>query len=157
LAEAGVPQPQFGGIEEVGFPCVVKPTDSAGQRGLRLVHSPGELAEALETALAESRSREAIVERFHEGVEVNCLAVARGGEVTVLTLSDRLRPAGPGFGVCLAHLYPATIASAAAAESERVAAAAVRAIGLADSVAYPQLLVSSDGVRLVEIAARVPA
>jgi biotin carboxylase len=33
----------------------------------------------------------------------------------------------------------------------------VRAIGLVDSVAYPQLLVSRDGVRLVEIAARVPA
>ena len=31
------------------------------------------------------------------------------------------------------------------------------AIGLVDSVAYPQLLVSPDGVRLVEIAARVPA
>ena len=33
----------------------------------------------------------------------------------------------------------------------------MRAIGLRDAVAYPQLLVSADGVRLVEIAARVPA
>ncbi len=33
----------------------------------------------------------------------------------------------------------------------------MRAVGLVDSVAYPQLLVSADGVRLVEIAARVPA
>ena len=33
----------------------------------------------------------------------------------------------------------------------------MRALGLVDSVAYPQLLVSPDGVRLVEIAARVPA
>ena len=59
-------------------------------------------------ALAESQGGEAILERFHEGVEVNCLAVARGGEVTVLTLSDRRRPGGDGFGVCLAHVYPAT-------------------------------------------------
>src|SRR5262249_57334297 len=90
-------------------------------------------------------------------VEINRLAVARGGEVTVLTLSDRRRPGGEGFGVCLAHVFPATIDGDAAAEAERVAAASVRAIGLVDSVAYPQLLVSADGVRLVEIAARVPA
>ena len=53
----------------------------------------------------------AIIEQFLEGVEVNCLTVARGSEVAVLTLSDRLRPGGAGFGVCLAHVFPATIDS----------------------------------------------
>ena len=167
LAEAGVPQPRFAAarslteaeaaLEEIGLPAVVKPVDSAGQRGLSAVHTAPELGPRLRDALAESQGGEAIVERFLDGVEVNCLVVARGGDVTVLTLSDRRRPGGEGFGVCLAHVYPATIDGDAAAEAERVAAASVRAIGLVDSVAYPQLLVSPDGVRLVEIAARVPA
>jgi biotin carboxylase len=167
LAEAGVPQPRFAPVRtlaeaeaalaEVGMPAVIKPADSAGQRGLSVVHSAAELEPRLRDALAESLAGEAIVERFHDGVEVNCLAVARGGQVTVLTLSDRRRPGGDGFGVCLAHVFPATVGGDAAAEAERVAAASVRAIGLVDSVAYPQLLVSRDGVRLVEIAARVPA
>lgn len=162
LARAGVPQPRFDVLSEprgtdVGFPAVVKPVDSAGQRGLSLVRSRRELAERLPAALAESRAGEAIVEQFLDGTEVNCLAVARGGEVTVLTLSDRRRPRGDGFGVCLAHVYPASLHAEAAAEAERVAVAAVRAVGLVDSVAYPQLLVSADGVRLVEVAARVPA
>jgi biotin carboxylase len=155
LAEAGVPQPRFAAVrtvdearaaaEEIGLPVVLKPADSAGQRGLSLVSEVDELEARLADALAESHS-----------VEVNCLAVTRG-EVTVLTLSDRRRAEGPGFGVCLAHVFPATIDGDAAVEAERVAAASVRAIGLTDSVAYPQLLVSADGVRLVEIAARVPA
>jgi biotin carboxylase len=167
LAEAGVPQPRFAAVrtpedaraavEEIGLPVVVKPADSAGQRGLSLVRSTDELDARLTEALAESQAGEAIVDQFLDGVEVNCLAVVRGGEVTVLTLSDRRRPDGVGFGVCLAHVFPATIDGEAAAEAERVAAAAVRAIGLVDSVAYPQLLISADGVRLVEIAARVPA
>ena len=167
LAEAGVPQPPFAAarslvdaqaaLEQTGLPSVVKPADSAGQRGLSVVRSAAELEPRLGDALAESQAGEAIVERYLGGVEVNCLAVARGGEVTVLTLSDRRRPGGEGFGVCLAHVYPATIDGAAAAEAERVAAASVRAIGLVDSVAYPQLLASPDGVCLVEIAARVPA
>jgi biotin carboxylase len=167
LAEAGVPQPAFAAVRtledtqaalpEIGLPAVLKPADSAGQRGIALVRAVEELGQALEGALGESGTGDAILERFHEGAEVNCLAVARGGEVSVLTLSDRLRPGGDGFGVCLAHVYPAELGAEAAAEAERVAAAAVRAAGLVDAVAYPQLLVSADGVRLVEIAARVPA
>jgi len=167
LAEADVPQPRFAAIrsaddaraalDEVGLPAVVKPADSAGQRGLSLVRSADELEGRLAEALAESQAGEAILEQFLDGVEVNCLAVARVGEVSVLTLSDRRRPDGDGFGVCLVHLFPATISAEQAAETERVAAAAVRATGLADSGAYPQLIVSADGVRLVEIAARVPA
>jgi biotin carboxylase len=121
------------------------------------VRSTDELETRLDEALSESQAGEAIAERFLDGVEVNCLAVVRGGEVTVLTLSDRRRPDGEGFGVCLAHVFPATIDGAAAAEAERVASASVGALGLVDSVAYPQLLLSRDDVRLVEIAARVPA
>jgi biotin carboxylase len=167
LADAGVPQPRFAAVrtledaraavEEIALPAVVKPADSAGQRGLSLVRSAGELEARLAEAVRESQAGEAIVEQFLGGAEVNSLAVARGGDVSVLTLSDRRRPEGEGFGVCLAHVFPTTIESDAAAEAERVAAASVRAIGLADSVAYPQLLVSPDGVRLVEVAARVPA
>jgi biotin carboxylase len=167
LASAGVPQPRFAAVRtlaeaqaalaEIGLPAVLKPADSAGQRGLSVVRSADELAPRLEDAIAEAQAGEAIVERFLGGVEVNCLALARNGEVTVLTLSDRRRPEGEGFGVCLAHVFPASIDGDAAAEAERVAAASVRGVGLVDSVAYPQLLVSPDGVRLVEIAARVPA
>ena len=61
LAVAGVPQPGFGGVEAVGLPCVVKPVDSAGQRGLRLVRSAEELEDALDSAHAESPTDEAIV------------------------------------------------------------------------------------------------
>jgi biotin carboxylase len=167
LEEADVPQPRFAPVREhddaraafgeVGLPAVVKPADSAGQRGLALVRSAAELEPALAAALRESRSGDAILERFHQGTEVNCLAVARDGEVSLLTVSDRRRPGGEGFGVCLAHVYPALLDAETAAEVERVAEASVRAMGLVDSVAYPQLLVSADGVRVVEIAARVPA
>jgi biotin carboxylase len=167
LAEAGVPQPRFAAVRtlddaraalpEIGLPAVLKPADSAGQRGIALVRDAEALEHALAGALAESRTGDAVLERFHEGTEVNCLAVAGGGEVSVLTLSDRRRPGGDGFGVCLAHVYPAELDAEAAGEAERVAAASVRAAGLVDAVAYPQVLVAADGVRLVEVAARVPA
>ena len=75
----------------------------------------------------------------------------------MLTLSDRLRPPGIGFGVGWIHVYPATIFADALVEAERVAQAAVHAAGMRDGIAFPQLLVADDGsVRVVEVAARIP-
>lgn len=168
LAEAGVAQPEFAAVrtihegkdalQTVGLPAVLKPVDSAGQRGLFLLRSVDDLEAHLHVALTESANGEAIVESFHEGLELNGLVVARGGEPQLVTLSDRLRPDGVGFGVAIAHVYPSTLFGDRLQEAERVANRVVRALGLRDGVAYPQLLVKPDGeTLLIEVAARVPA
>jgi biotin carboxylase len=168
LADAGVTQPRFAALrhvreirpaaEAVGFPAVLKPADSAGQRGLFLVASTDDIQRHLHAALAQSTEEEAILESYHAGLEVNGLLVARGGEVTVLTLSDRRRPPGIGFGVALAHVYPSTLFGDSLAEVERVGRSTVHALGLTDGIAYPQVIWGDDGVaRLVEVAARIPA
>jgi biotin carboxylase len=142
----------------IGFPAVLKPADSAGQRGIFLVHSDDELSAQLALTLAASPSQDAIVERFHEGREVNTLLVARADDIRLITASDRVRPTGAGFGVALAHVYPSNLFGDALAEVSRVAVAAVRAIGLRNGIAYPQLLVlPGNEVQVVEIAARIPA
>jgi biotin carboxylase len=168
LADAGVPQPRFAAVrhvrevraaaDTVGFPAVLKPADSAGQRGLFLVASVDDVERHLYAALAESTEEEAILESYHPGLEVNGLLVARGGEVTVVTLSDRRRPPGRGFGVALAHVYPSTLFGDPLEEIERVGRSTVHALGLRDGIAYPQVIWGEDGVaRLIEVAARIPA
>ena len=166
LADHGIPQPRFAAVrtlqearlatEVVGFPAVLKPADSGGQRGVFRLDSRDDLDRHLHTALIESPTREAILESFHDGLELNGLAIARGGEVESLTLSDRLRPPGIGFGVGWIHVYPTTLFADALAEAERVSVAAVAALGLRDGVAFPQLLATDDGIVVVEVAARVP-
>jgi biotin carboxylase len=168
LADAGVPQPRFAAIrhvrevraaaDAVGFPAVLKPADSAGQRGLFLVASVDDVERHLHASLAQSTDEEAILESYHPGLEVNGLLVARDGEVTVVTLSDRRRPPGAGFGVAVAHVYPSTLFGDALAEVERVGRSTVHALGLRDGIAYPQVIWGDDGVaRLIEVAARIPA
>ncbi len=167
LADAGVPQPRFAAVrdlregraalETTGLPAVLKPADSGGQRGVFRLESGDDLERSLHAALAESPTHEAIVESFHDGLELNGIVVVRGGEPLVLTLSDRLRPPGIGFGVGWTHVYPASIYGDTLAEAERVAAAAVRALGLRDGIAFPQLIVSDSGeIGVVEVAARIP-
>jgi biotin carboxylase len=167
FAERGVAQPHFAAIRRVGearaaaravgLPAVLKPADSAGQRGLFLVHSVEELQAQLALTLAASPSRQAIVETYEDGREVNTLLVARDDDIRLVTASDRVRPDGIGFGVALAHVYPTNLFGDALAEVERIAVSAVRAIGLRNGIAYPQLLVlPGNQVHVVEIAARIP-
>jgi biotin carboxylase len=166
LGEAGVPQPRFAAAHDlrdaraaaarVGYPAVLKPADSGGQRGVFKVDSEDDLDAHLHAALAESGTGEAIVERFHEGLELNGLVVSRDGKGMVLTLSDRLRPPGIGFGVGWIHVYPTTIFGDVLDEAARVALHAVHALGLGDGIAFPQLLVEDGRSLVVEVAARVP-
>jgi biotin carboxylase len=167
LAEAGVPQPRFAALRtlgerrraanEVGFPAVLKPADSGGQRGVFRVESLDELEAHLYEALAASPTGEAILEEFVDGTEMNGIVVARDRETKALTLSDRLRPPGLGFGVGWIHVYPATVYGFQLEESERVATHAVHALGLGTGIAFPQLIAAPDGrVVVVECAARVP-
>jgi biotin carboxylase len=166
LAEEGVPQPRFAAArtlhearaaaETVGFPAVLKPADSGGQRGVFRLDSMDDLDAHLHAALAESAEGEVILESFHDGLELNGLVIARGGSAFPLTLSDRLRPPGAGFGVGWIHVYPATVYGAMLEEAERVAVHAVHALGLKDGIAFPQLLAIEGQVLVIEVAARIP-
>ena len=164
FAAAGVPQPPFAVIrssedarDPVSFPAVLKPVDSGGQRAVFRVESDDDLERHLDEALAESPTGTAILEEFVDGVEMNGIVVVRDGVPDVLTLSDRLRPPGIGFGVGWMHVYPPSINSGQLSLAHRVAADAVRALGMQDGIGFPQLIAAPDGrVVVVEVAARIP-
>lgn len=167
LAEAGVPQPRHAllsspddisaALDAVTFPAVLKPADSGGQRAVFRIESRTELERDLDEAITESPTNEAILEEFVDGVEMNGIVIARSGEPALVTLSDRLRPPGIGFGVGWIHVYPPSVNGNQLRLSERVAVESVRALGLRDAIAFPQLIASPDGrVAVVEVASRIP-
>jgi biotin carboxylase len=167
LAAAGLPQPPYASLRSsadidaavsaVGFPGVLKPVDSGGQRAVFRIEGRDELARDLDETIDESPTNEALYEAFVDGVEMNGIVIARLGEPALITLSDRLRPPGIGFGVGWIHVYPPSIPPEQHRLASQVAVESVRALGLRDAVAFPQLIASSDGsVHVVEVAARIP-
>src|SRR5439155_20242445 len=167
LAEGGIRQPAHrvvtnhrdlkAALAEVGLPAVIKPVDSGGQRGLFMVGSEADAVGHLEEALSLSRRGAAMLESFVDGEELNILLAMRGGEPSLLTVSDRLRPSGLGFGVGWIHSFPSGLPPPVLDEARELAFAAVRRLGLRDGIAFPQLIVADDGVFVVEVAARVAA
>jgi biotin carboxylase len=167
LGDAGVPQPRHAVLtrdsdtravaEAIPLPAVLKPADSGGQRGLFLIEEPADVVRRLGETLSFSQSGRAMLEEYVDGTELNGIMVVRGGKPTLLTLSDRLRPSGPGFGVGWIHLYPSALDQDVVDRARDVGFAAVRALGLRDGIAFPQLIAAGTDVRLVEIAARIAA
>jgi len=167
LGASRLPQPPYASLrsgadtdaalDSVAFPAVLKPVDSGGQRAVFRIESREELERDLPEAIAESPTDEALLEEFVDGVELNGIVIARNGEPALITLSDRLRPPGIGFGVGWIHVYPSSITAAQLGLAEEVAVESVRALGLRDAIAFPQVIASPDGrVALVEVAARIP-
>jgi biotin carboxylase len=167
LGANGLPQPPYASLrssaeievalDAVAFPAVLKPVDSGGQRAVFRIESREELERDLPEAIAESPTDEALVEEFVDGVELNGIVIVRDGEPASITLSDRLRPPGIGFGVGWIHVYPPSIPPEQLRLAEDVAVESVRALGLRDAIAFPQLIASPDGrVAVVEVAARIP-
>jgi biotin carboxylase len=137
-------------------PWVVKPSDCSGQRGVARIDDIAHLGDAVRAACGFSTDRRAIVETFAEGPEINVTAAVSGGRVTILSCSDRVTAAPPHFGIALEHVAPPALAPDALHAVREAAERAIHAIGLRDGVAYPQIIASPQGPRVVEIAARIP-
>jgi biotin carboxylase len=166
LANAAVPQPRFApvrasgefddALDAVPLPAVLKPADSGGQRAVFRIETRADLEQNLAEAVDESPTGQAVLEEFVDGVEMNGIAVARSGEPVLLTLSDRLRPPGIGFGVGWIHVYPPSTDGEQLRRARDIAVESVRALGLQNGIAFPQLIAVPDGrVVVVEVAARI--
>jgi biotin carboxylase len=156
LDEAGVPQPRWavtnGATDEVPVPCVVKPVDRQGQKGLSVVERREDLGRAITAALGESRSTVVMVEELVPGPELTVNAFSLDGVFHPLTVTDRITGEGPAFGVALAHAWPSEHAVEAAVDAARRAA---EALGVANGPTYTQVVLGSDGPRVMELAARL--
>ena len=157
LDEHQVPQPSWSltttASEDLPVPCVVKPPDRQGQKGLTLVRERADLAEAIAFAVSESRSDVALVEELVEGPEVTVNAFSVGGELVPLTVTDRHTADPPAFGVALAHAWPSDVPHWE--DAVGVVRAAAAALGITDGPTYTQVRFGPDGPKVIEMAARL--
>lgn len=155
-----VPFAKVASPEELGawgqFPCMVKPTDAQGQRGVVRVDRAEDLAEAITQAAKFSRSKHAIVEGFLEGVEISCNVMVCAGEVRMKVLSERLVHGPHALGVPRGHLVPCVdVTPENQTAALELVDGIVKALGTRDGVLYFQMIVTSEGPRVVEIAPRL--
>ena len=147
IREAGV------AAREIGFPVVVKPTDNQSSRGVTKVADAVQMTAAAQAALAASRSRRILVEECLLGEESSIESFVIGDTAHVLGICDKTKCAPP-YSFDLELNYPAHFPSKALREIEELNRRVLRAVGIRMGFAHAEMILTAQGVHLIEIAAR---
>lgn len=160
----GVPTSRFitvqGPIESVPkdlcFPMIVKPSDSNSSKGVRRVDCLDDLKSGVEDALSLSRSGEAIIEEFIEGVEIgiDCFVQAQSTSV-LMTKQRRKIPAEKDSAQQIyGCTWPAKVSNGVEQEIHRVASHIAKSLGITNCPLMIQAIVKNDQISVIEFAAR---
>ncbi|MGE9939481.1 ATP-grasp domain-containing protein [Collinsella sp. SGI.180] len=163
FAQEGVAHPAFAVAKKAEldvfvppfpYPIITKPTDSAGGRGVNLVSSPETLLSALQTASAAGVSGDVLVEECMSGPEVSVEIIISDGVPHVLQVTDKLTSGAPNFFE-IGHVQPTSLSCEQRKAISDVASSAVLAVGLKNSVAHAEVMLTSEGPKMVELGARL--
>ena len=139
---------------QVTFPCIMKPTDNAGSRGVVLAHSIAELMEAYEYSHSESRGGAVIIEEYLQGPEFSVEVMVAGGEPHVLQITDKLTTGAPHF-VEMGHSQPTRQSMENREKIRDLAIRACKAVGIDCGPAHVEMILTKDGPKMVELGARM--
>jgi biotin carboxylase/GNAT superfamily N-acetyltransferase len=148
-----------------GYPVVVKPVQGSASQGVIRADSEPELRQAyrrlrrlvLQHGLATGGRSDAeqLVETYLDGAEASVELFVCNGDPHVLCVFEKPRPlAGPFFEETI-YLTPARLSPERTEEIESLARRAAIALGLRDGPAHCELRLSSRGLFVLEIAARL--
>jgi biotin carboxylase len=164
LKNAGLNCPQYFLIEKhtdireigksINYPAIVKPVDRSGSKGVTKVLNANELAKAAIDALQASLSQQAIAEEFIDGIEVSVEMISFKGIHYALTITDKETSSAPHF-VELAHHQPSQLPQSIQEEILVAAKKGLDALEIANSASHPEFIISSKGIFVTEIGARM--
>lgn len=159
--EHSVPHPWFYKIntgqelmilkKKLAYPCIIKPTNDSGSRGVILVRSEIELAKAYIYSTSESKSGSVIVQEYMEGKEVSVEVMVQNNEPHIVAITDKITTGAPFF-VEMGHSQPSQLNKKLISE---VAKKAVKAVGISKGPAHVEIMVTSNGPKLIELGARL--
>lgn len=138
------------------FPCMVKPSDAQGQRGVVKILDKISLEEAILSALALSSSKVAIIEDYLDGVEMSCNVLIQNKKIIFDVLSERAVHEGDLFTIPKAHYIPCqNINENAQIEALNIVHQTVKSLNITDGCLYFQMKATSKGIKIIEIAPRL--
>lgn len=145
-------------LETIGnnitFPCISKPVDNAGSRGVMLIHSRDELNQAVKYSSLNGRNGGVIIEEYLQGSEVSVEAMAVNGTVNILQVTDKLTTGAPHF-VEMGHSQPSQLGKENVEAIKDLAVRAVKAVGISNGPAHVEIMLTAKGPKMIELGARM--
>jgi biotin carboxylase len=141
--------------QRIGFPVMVKPSDSSGSKGVTYVAGPDDLDDAIAAARGFSATGDVIVEQFVEGRHLSVEAFLRAGRPEVFVVSERTTT-GPPAMVTITHRTPAAIKAREHRAITRAVRKVAAALNLSDGPINVDVILAWDGTPyLIEMGSRL--
>ncbi len=167
LKDAGVPVPKFFkvsskeeydiAVSNFTIPFIVKPADNSGSRGIFKISDLSnnkQIEEAYTYSKQYSRNGDVVVEEYMNGSEVSVETLTIDGECHVIQITDKITTGVPHF-VEMGHTQPTRLRGDIPAKIAEVAKVANRAIGITNGPSHTEIIVTSEGPKIVELGARL--
>jgi len=137
-------------------PCVVKPSDSQGQRGVELIEDIEKLYKSVDNALKQSSTNTAIIEEYLEGVEISTNMLIQNYNVILNEFTERLVHGKEYFGLPKGHSIPIrSVPENNIQQAKEIVIELVEKLKIKDAVLYIQLKVTENGPKIIEVAPRL--
>lgn len=141
-------------LREVTYPCIMKPTDNAGSRGVVLCHSIDDITSEYEYSHHESRSGAVIIEEYLQGPEFSVEVMVVDGAPYILQITDKLTTGAPHF-VEMGHSQPTQQPEMIQKQIKDLARRAVKAVGINIGPAHVEMILTKNGPKMVELGSRM--
>lgn len=142
-------------IQSLGYPCISKPVDSAGSRGItKLTDESNDFYEAFTKSMSHSKIGAVIIEEFVEGKEYTIEALAFRGKVSILAITEKKKVPGTS-GTVAYELASANLSNVDLKEMETIGKLAFESLGMKEGPGHAEIIIGSEGrFIMVEAAAR---
>jgi len=165
--ESNVPAPRFysvstleeakQAVEKLGFPVVFKPIDNSAARGVVKVSSFDEIEKYYKYALSFSKQESILIEEFLEGFEISTESVIYNNKIYTPCIADRnysKKKLFDPFFIEDGGELPTRLSKDKLEQMLMVVEKAIRALGITWGVAKGDILIDSEGPKVIEMAAR---
>ncbi|RJR30243.1 aminotransferase class III-fold pyridoxal phosphate-dependent enzyme [Candidatus Microgenomates bacterium] len=172
FAQKGIPSPRFISAHSVSqaikrmqrnklnFPVVFKPVDSAGSRGVQKITTIQQLENAISELNNYSKSDVFILEEFKTGTEHSSESVVYKGRIYTASFSDRnydKKEINPPYFLEDGDTLPTALPKKVYEKTLAVVEQAIKALDINWGPAKGDIMVTSDGPIIFEMAPRLSA
>lgn len=141
-------------LDYIPLPCIIKPTDSSGSRGVTKVERKEEIKYALHEAFKFSKNKKVLVEEYFDGVEYTVETFNINGQTHVLIITEKDKVAG-SRGVVAQELYTPKLTAAELEMIKNKVIKATQALKYKDGPGHTEVIFTKKKtVELVEMAGR---
>jgi len=167
LREKNIPLPWFKEITSVddlkesiskrGYPLVIKPIDRSGSRGVFLLDKKCDAEDLFNKAKSFSYSGRVMAEEFITGPQVSTETIMYHGRGVTPGFADRNYSSGQFLPQIIENggWMPSALSQPERKQAEDLVVRASLALGIADGVTKGDVVMTEEGPKIIEIAARL--